>query len=234
MSINFFQVGGCVRDSLMGIKPHDIDFAVEAPSFEDMLEAVERRCSKVFRDADGVPVGAEFFTLRGIDPNIGPVDFVWAREDGPSSDGRHPDWVKPGDIFADLARRDFACNAIAITDSGEIIDPHDGQHDIEHRTLRFVGTAEDRLREDALRAFRGVRFEITKGFHLDFNARAAIDRMTPDQFDAVSTERIREELLRCFAHDTAASLRCLRDFPVLFDLALDRGLWLMPTMKGTK
>lgn len=227
MDVRFFRVGGCVRDELLGIPSKDIDFAVEAPSFEDMLRAVEARCTKVFL------VTPEFFTIRALDPELGGVDFVLCRKDGPSSDGRRPDFVEPGTIQDDLARRDFTVNAMAQdADDGFLIDPFDGQVDLANNTLRFVGKAEDRLAEDALRAFRGIRFEVTKRFHLDFTARGAIDRMKPSQFDAVSTERIREELLRCFAADTHRTLNILRDFPVLFSLMLDRGIWLKPTVEA--
>lgn len=228
----FFRVGGCVRDALLGIESKDIDFAVEAESFEAMAEAVKARCTKVFTDNDGRFIGQEFFTIRGIDPVLGAVDFVLCRKDGPSADGRRPDFVEAGTILDDLARRDFTVNAIAEQEDGTLLDPFGGAADVNGKTLRFVGFAEDRLAEDALRAFRGVRFQITKGFRLDSAARAAIRNMEADRFDAVSTERIREEMLRCFAKDTAASLRtfCV-EFPNLLDLALARGLWFLPTTK---
>lgn len=231
MAVRFFQVGGCVRDELLGLQSKDIDFAVEAESFEAMAEAVVARCTKVFRDNDGF-VGEKFLTIRGIDPEVGLVDFVLCRKDGPSTNGRHPDFVEPGTILDDLARRDFTVNAMARDEDGMLLDPHRGRDDLESRRLRFVGKAEDRLAEDALRAFRGLRFEITKGFALTVDAADAIRAMTPEAFEAVSTERIREELLRCFAHDTLLTLRTLDDFEVLLRLALDRGLWLKPTLEA--
>lgn len=226
----FFRVGGCVRDALLGIDSKDIDFAVEASSFSAMEAAVDARCTKVFRRPDGSHVGDGFGTIRGIDPKLGLVDFVLCRKDGPSSDGRHPDFVEAGTLHDDLARRDFTVNAMAETEDGTLIDPFGGQTDLLLRRLRFVGSADDRLAEDALRAFRGVRFQITRGFTLDSSARAAIRRMPTEQFDAVSTERIREELHKCFSKDTPESLRVLCvEFSNLLDLALSRGLWLKPT-----
>jgi tRNA nucleotidyltransferase (CCA-adding enzyme) len=227
--IRFFRVGGCVRDELLGIESKDIDFAVEAPSFDAMLAAVEARCSKVFRDKDGSPIGAEFFTLRGLDPELGPVDFVLCRKDGPSSDGRRPDFVEPGTLFDDLARRDFRCNAMARDEFGTLIDPFGGRGDTEAHRLNFVGVAEDRLAEDALRAFRALRFAVTKGFDMTADCEFAIGSMHKGAFDGVSTERIRDELLKMFAKDTAAALRVLMRFPLLLEVALDRGLWLKPT-----
>lgn len=229
--IRFFRVGGCVRDGLLGIPTKDIDFAVEAPSFESMAEAVLARCTKVFTDNDGKFIGQDFFTIRGIEPELGAVDFTLCRKDGPSTDGRHPDFVLIGDIFTDLARRDFTVNAMAIDDNNILFDPHGGQKDLEDRRLRFVGKPEDRLQEDALRAFRALRFAITKGFSLTEDTIIALATMEPEDFDAVSTERIREELFKMFAKNTKASLRTLLQFPVMLQLAFDRGLWLEPTTR---
>jgi tRNA nucleotidyltransferase/poly(A) polymerase len=231
--IEMFQIGGCVRDHLLGIKSKDIDFVVVAPSFEAMETHVRSICTKVFEDKDGVPVGAAFHTLRGIHPTLGAVDFVWARIDGPSSDGRHPDWVEPGSLEDDQRRRDFTVNSIAMLDDGSLIDPFGGAADVEAKVLRFVGRAEDRLREDALRAFRGVRFQITKGFRLELEDAEAIQTMKAEQFDAVSTERIREELHKCFAKDSIETMRVLMvEFPNLLNLAVARGLWFKPTTEA--
>lgn len=229
--IRFFQVGGCVRDSLLGVRSKDIDFAVEAPSFEAMADAVVARCSKVFTDNDGF-VGEKFLTIRGIEPELGAVDFTLCRKDGPSSNGRHPDFVEAGTILDDLARRDFTVNAMALTDEGELLDPHGGQIDLEARRLRFVGTPEDRLREDALRAFRALRFAITKSFSMTEGTILAIKEMEPEAFDAVSTDRVRDELFKMFSKDTAATLTVLLQFPVLFNVALSRGIWLRPTVEN--
>jgi tRNA nucleotidyltransferase/poly(A) polymerase len=223
-NIRFFQVGGCVRDELIGTPSKDIDFAVEAPSWEAMAKAVRARCSKVFLETP------EFLTIRGLDPDIGAVDFVLCRKDGTSTDGRRPDFVEPGTLFDDLARRDFSVNAMARDEDGVLIDPHGGREDLEAGRLRFVGDPEERLAEDALRAFRGLRFTVTKRFTMTDDTIFAIGSMHAEAFDAVSTDRIRDELHKMFAADTAASITILsHTFPLLLEVALDRGLWLKPT-----
>ncbi len=233
--IRFFQVGGCVRDELLGVPTKDIDFAVEAPSFEAMADAVVARCTKVFTGKDGGFIGQEFFTIRGIDPDLGPVDFVLCRKDGPSTDGRRPDFVEPGTLADDLARRDFTVNALARGEDGVLVDPHHGREDLEAGRLRFVGNPEDRLQEDALRAFRGVRFAVTKKFVMTDDTTFAIQDLHTEAFDAVSTDRIRDELHKMFATDTAASLNLLvNQFPILLETALTRGLWLRPTTEAPK
>jgi tRNA nucleotidyltransferase (CCA-adding enzyme) len=239
VSMKMFLVGGAVRDGLLGRQSKDLDFSVEIPSmigqpvaagFDAMRDAVEAQGFTIFVESP------EHLTLRAKFPKghvnekmVG--DFVLCREDGPSSDGRHPEWVQVGDLAADLRRRDFTINALAMDEDGNIIDHHRGVEDLKSGALRFVGNPWDRLQEDALRAFRGFRFQITKGLVLDSAARSAIRSMEVDQFDAVSTERIREELTRCFAFDTSRTLLMLGEFPTLLRLALGRGLWLKPTLE---
>jgi tRNA nucleotidyltransferase (CCA-adding enzyme) len=223
-----FKVGGCVRDEFLGLESKDIDFAVEAPSFEALLEFATERCTRVFE------VKPEHFTVRGHDAELGDVDFVLCRKDGPSSDGRHPDFVEAGTILDDLARRDFTVNAMARDAEGVLLDPHGGREDLEAGVLRFVGSAEDRLAEDALRAFRGLRFSVTKRFTLDDTALAALQAMHAEAFDAVSTNRMRDELHKMFATDTAASLAVLAKVPLILEVALSRGLWLKPTLEKAK
>jgi tRNA nucleotidyltransferase (CCA-adding enzyme) len=223
-----FQVGGCVRDEMLGLESKDIDFAVEAPSFEALVAFAEERCTKVFK------VDPDHFTVRGLDAELGPVDFVLCRKDGPSSDGRHPDFVEPGTILDDLARRDFTVNAMARDAEGVLLDPHGGREDLEAGLLRFVGSAEDRLAEDALRAFRALRFSVTKRFTLTPETVEALGAMHTEAFDAVSTDRMRDELHKMFATDTAAALTVLAQFPLILEVALSRGLWLKPTTEAVK
>jgi tRNA nucleotidyltransferase (CCA-adding enzyme) len=97
-----------------------------------------------------------------------------------------------------------------VTSSGSILDPFDGRTDLLDGRLRCVGNAEDRMREDALRALRAIRFAVTKGFvwDLDLNLTMVSDWLPP-LLASVSVERRREELLRCFQHDTPATLDML-------------------------
>lgn len=231
--IRLYRVGGCLRDQLLGISSKDTDFAAVAPSWEALLDYVDT-IGHIWQTKE------DKFTVRARHPKLGDIDVVWARKEGPYSDLRRPDWVEPGTILDDLARRDFTVNAMAEDpETGELIDPFFGQFDLKQRTLRFVGDPTDRLVNpdtggDALRAFRGIRFEITKGFFLDFKAKAAIQEMEPEHFEAVSTDRIRDELMLCFKHDVRDTLDVLFEFPNLFALALDRGIWLKPTTEGRK
>lgn len=225
--IQVFKVGGAVRDEFLGVESKDIDYAVEAPSFEAMREFIASN-GKIYLEKP------EFFTIRakiaGED-----ADFVLCRKEHGYTDGRRPDLVTPGDIYDDLSRRDFTINAIAIhIGQGTVVDPHNGVVDIQRKLLRCVGNAEDRFSEDSLRMIRAVRFAITKGFALDWDIQNALhDRGLLHNLENVSRERIREELNRCFKFNTLATLKLFERFPKLRNVVFsDSDLWLEATNKS--
>lgn len=231
MTVEIFEVGGAVRDSLLGLESHDIDYTVVAGSFEEMEDFI------VSQGLTIVVSKPEFGTIRAITANGktfrgdgGGIDFVWAREDGPYTDGRRPDWTKPADLKHDLARRDFTVNAMAIAANGMIIDPFGGQEDLAVMRLRAVGNPTDRIKEDPLRMLRALRFVVTKGFRMHRALFNAIDS-NGDLITTVSQERIREELLRMFQADTLKTLSLLNEFPRLRDTIFAGGIWLMPTLR---
>jgi tRNA nucleotidyltransferase/poly(A) polymerase len=230
MTVKMFEVGGCVRDELLGVPSKDIDFSVVAENFGQMHAAITEAGLKIVLSTP------EFATIRAVGEfrgHKGGLDFVWARVDGPSSDGRHPDWTAPGSLHDDLARRDFTVNAMAKDENGVIIDPFMGQEDLQARVLRFVGDPADRLAEDSLRALRAIRFAITKGFAWHPETEDALHAMDPATLASVSVERRREEMHKAFQHDTLTTLRVLSDMGHDFQKAVFAdGLWLMPTLKG--
>jgi len=233
MSVEVFEVGGCVRDSLLGVSSKDIDYSCIANSFEDLLAFVEMNEFKI------VLIKPEYGTIRAITPKTGfrgytgVIDFVWAREEGPYSDGRRPDWTKPTDLLSDLRRRDFTVNAMARNSQGILIDPFGGQVDLRNRELRAVGNAEDRIREDALRALRAIRFAVTKQMHISHDIRQVLySDWLPPLLSSVSVERIREELDKAFAFDTILTLDIFEGLSLEFKQAVFRsGLRLQPTLK---
>lgn len=227
MTVQIYKVGGAVRDEFLGVKSKDIDFAVEAPSYDAMREYIANR-GKIFLEKP------EFFTIRAkIDGED--ADFVLCRKEHGYTDGRRPDLVTAGDIYDDLSRRDFTINAIAIrVGDGTVFDPHSGVRDIATRTIRCVGCAKDRFTEDSLRLLRAVRFSITKGFNLYNDIRVCLE--TPAmvaKLENVSKERIREELNRMMKFDTLATLKMFERFPALREVVFsDPELWLEATNKA--
>jgi tRNA nucleotidyltransferase/poly(A) polymerase len=244
----FFEVGGCVRDSLLGIESNDIDFAVvpneQFDSVEVAFEAMKEHLVALgFDPKKETSLNCEphqFLTIRAKVSNDSPLkgitdyaDFVLARKDGPYKDGRRPEWVKPGTLLDDLSRRDFKCNAIARAIDGTLIDPFDGQRDIKDRVISFVGNAETRVREDGLRILRAFRFEITKGFKMDSEAWDVVrSEFGAEMLGKQKVERVREELVKMFRADTLGSLSLLCDLPSHTRAAIFRdGLRLDATMK---
>jgi tRNA nucleotidyltransferase (CCA-adding enzyme) len=224
--VNVYQVGGSVRDEILGLHSKDIDYAVEASSYEEMRDWVYQNTDKVFLETP------QFFTIRAL-RNGEAVDFVLCRKEGTYSDGRHPDKVEVGTIYDDLARRDFTMNAIAKRDDGSYLDPHGGVVDLKYNTIRCVGETRARFEEDPLRILRAMRFSITKDMFISGDIAETfrnVSMMHRLQGASLSVERIREELLKCFAHSTSSTMTWFRDYPML-DYCLRDGLWLAPTLK---
>lgn len=239
-SIKIYQVGGSVRDELLGIKSKDIDYAVEAPSFEVMKEYLTEKGYKIFLETPEYltirakfPDGHPFIKLSG---GVNVVDFTLCRTESGYSDSRHPDEVKVSNLMGDLSRRDFTVNAIAKDIDGSFIDPFNGQKDLENGILKCVGNAHDRLEEDALRALRAIRFTITKGFEMDDELRSALQsKWLPPLLEKISIERVRQELYKAFAADTLRTMKILHEFSDEFRAAVFRDeLWLQPTSKKSK
>jgi len=224
----FYEVGGCVRDEIIGVKSKDIDYAVESPNFDTMRVAIENRGGTIFMEQP------EFFTIRAKVPNLGCADFVLCRKDGHYRDGRHPESVAVGTLHDDLARRDFTMNAIAKDEDGNIIDPFGGISSIEVGTIRCVGNALTRMVEDPLRLLRALRFAVTKRMGLDKDIKACLENynLIGSIRNTVSVERIREELTKAFLCDTPATLDYLYQYGHL-RTAIFRGqdIRLLPTMR---
>jgi len=233
--LNFFEVGGCVRDEMLGLPVKDVDFSVEAPSFEVMVATLRAQGFKVWQE------NPEFLTVRAGVPKghvlasrTKDADFVMCRADGPSSDGRRPDFVTPGTVFDDLARRDFTVNAMARDEAGNLVDPFNGREDLAAGRLRFVGDAMTRVTEDGLRVLRGFRFMVTKGFVAEAETwRVLLSPEAAEMLRCVSVERVRDELDKMFRADTLEAMGLLSALPEATTAAIFRdGLRLSPTLKA--
>ena len=238
----FAEVGGAVRDKFLGVDSKDVDFvAVPTQQFDTADDAFNALVAhlketgfKVFLETP------QFFTVRAQVPvwdfnlreRTTVADFVLARKDGPSSDGRRPDFVLPGTLMDDLTRRDFTVNAMAMMND-ELIDPFGGREDLDNNLLRFVGNPNDRIVEDGLRVMRALRFHITKGFDVDADTWDAVNsEFAAEMLMKVSTERIREELEKMFLFNTVQSMETLSNVRRSLNRAIFRdGLRLMPTSK---
>jgi tRNA nucleotidyltransferase/poly(A) polymerase len=238
--MQFFEVGGCVRDELLGVKSKDIDYTVvlgendwhegdDITPFECMYLTLQINGFEIFLSTP------EFLTVRARFPkghkNSGiTADFVLARKESDYTDGRRPDKVEPGTLMDDLRRRDFTMNAIAKDSEGNLIDPFNGQWDIEHRIIRAVGDPAERFEEDALRIMRALRFKVTKGFSIEYDTQKCMVGYM-ETLAGVSPERVREELTKMFNADPMETIYTLDVFAV-FPIIFDMGINFQPTMKA--
>lgn len=209
-----YAVGGCVRDSLRGVEPHDWDFTTSAPPPD-----IER----VFADHQTVSVGKKYGTVAVIvEGEL--YEITTFRVDGEYSDARHPDEVRFSEKLSDdLARRDFTVNAMAYNDEEGLIDLYGGMEDISNGVIRCVGDPQQRFSEDALRILRALRFAATLGFTIEPQTSEAILRQRRLLTD-ISSERIREELLKLLCGDKADFI--LRRYRAVIAV-------FIPELKGT-
>lgn len=242
MTVTLYEVGGCVRDELLGVKSKDIDYTAVVTNLDSIYvdPYTHLRDWLVDQDFTIFVETPQFLTLRAQFPKVNGVkrtvtaDFVLARKDGSYYDGRRPESVEPGTLLDDLKRRDFTVNAIAKDEAGVLIDPFDGVKDLRAGVLRAVGNAEDRIREDALRALRAVRFAVTKALTMDEELADTLRaEWLPPLLAKVVKERRQQELEKAFKYSTLDTFEMLMHLPPDFrDAVFADGLWLKPTLEG--
>jgi tRNA nucleotidyltransferase (CCA-adding enzyme) len=187
-------VGGAVRDALLGHRHLDWDLATAARP--DEVRALFKRT---------VPVGIEFGTV-GVFDRAGVMHEVTTFRRDVRTDGRHAVVQFGVSLDEDLARRDFTVNAIAYSPSRDSLhDPFEGRADLEQRRIRAVGVAEDRMREDRLRALRAIRFAARFGFTIDEETWWAIVSSAP-HLGKLSAERVKQEIEKTMEQVTAPGL----------------------------
>lgn len=164
-----YIVGGCVRDKLLGLHPHDYDITTSAKPNE---------IKRVFKDFKTILIGEEFGTVGVlIDETL--YEVTTFRIDGKYLNFRKPENVTfSKSLREDLKRRDFTINAMAMDSSGELYDPFGGKKDLDDKILRAVGRPNERIKEDAIRILRAIRFAGRFDFYIE-----------DELFDAISFER---------------------------------------------
>ena len=191
-----YIVGGCVRDLLRKAEPNDWDVATNAKP-----EDIEKLFLKSYSDNK---FGTVTVLTGSKNPKLKEIEITTFRIDEKYSDGRHPDSIKYAKtIEEDLTRRDFTVNAMALIGK-DVIDPFKGEKDLKNKTIRAVGSPQDRFSEDALRMIRAVRFICTlgEGWELEEKTKSAIKKHVK-LFKVISQERIREELMKIIMSEKA-------------------------------
>lgn len=191
-----YAVGGCVRDSLLGIPPHDFDLCTDAKP---------EQTEGVFASHRLILAGKKHGTVSVITDG-GIVEITTFRQEGTYADNRRPDWVEfIGDIREDLARRDFTVNAMAFSPTRGLQDPFGGSEDLRCKILRAVGDPVQRFREDSLRILRGVRFSVTYGLTPDPETEVAM-LSEAGLMDNLARERVFDELSKILLRVSARDL----------------------------
>ena len=190
-----YVVGGCVRDSLLGLTPHDWDLCTSALPQQVMELFGAQRC---------IPTGLQHGTVT-VKQSGALYEITTFRTEGTYTDGRHPDEVHfVPDVREDLARRDFTINAMAYNEKEGLVDPFGGQADLQSGIVRAVGVPRQRFTEDALRILRLYRFAARFGFAIDPPTAQAAQELCA-HLDCVSVERIEEELAKLLAAPAPAA-----------------------------
>lgn len=239
-----FEVGGCVRDEIIGVHTNDIDFTFVLENtdqtvdegWDEMLSHLKTEGFKIFLETK------DCFTVRAKFPkghmNEGLVaDFVMARKEVGYIDGTRQPILELGTLEDDLTRRDFTLNALAKDLEGNIIDLFDGQTHLSQKVLITPLEPIKTFMDDPLRMIRALRFSITKGFDIHPTVWNAI--FTPGLIEklseVVSQERIQGEVMKMMKHDTVKTLRLLsvidKKDSRLIEIMFKDKMWLMPTTK---
>lgn len=171
-----YAVGGCVRDAVMGIEPHDFDLASSATP-EEML--------KVFKGHRLIETGLKHGTVTVLMDGM-PLEITTFR----SADGGYARTLEE-----DLLHRDLTMNAMAYHPEEGIIDPFGGQKDIQNGVIRCVDNAESRILEDPLRMLRAARFASVFGFAVEEETQKAM-AIHKELLREVSVERLASELIK--------------------------------------
>ena len=239
-----FEVGGCVRDEIIGVHTNDIDFTFVLENtdqtvdegWDEMLSHLKTEGFKIFLETK------DCFTVRAKFPkghvNEGLVaDFVMARKEVGYIDGTRQPILELGTLEDDLNRRDFTLNALAKDLDGNIIDLVEGESHLSQKVLITPLEPIKTFMDDPLRMIRALRFSITKGFDIHPTVWNAI--FTPGLIEklseVVSQERIQGEVTKMMKHDTVKTLRLLsvidKKDSRLIEIMFKDKMWLMPTTK---
>ena len=203
-SYEAYMVGGCVRDSILGVEPKDYDITTSAKP-EETISLFEKT----------IPTGLKHGTITVI-INSTPYEVTTFRTEGIYLDNRRPSSVDfVTDIKEDLSRRDFTINALAYNENTGLIDYFNGVNDIKNKIIRCVGDADKRFKEDALRMLRAIRFSCQLTFDIEENTLKAI-KDNYKLIENISFERIRDEICKILiSPNPSRGLELLKDTNLL-------------------
>ncbi|WP_297136636.1 CCA tRNA nucleotidyltransferase, partial [Terrisporobacter sp.] len=191
-----FIVGGCVRDSVIGIQPHDYDITTSA---------TPQKIMEIFKEFKCIETGIEHGTISVvIDNEI--YEITTYRIEGEYKDHRRPDKVKfTCNLQDDLKRRDFTINAMAYNEKTKLVDIFGGKSDIDKKIIKTVGNPNERFNEDGLRMIRAIRFSSKLDFDIEEDTLKAIYD-NAHIIENISKERITDEFSKIILSDRPENL----------------------------
>lgn len=206
-----FIVGGCVRDIILNKVPNDYDITTNATPDEVI---------SIFNEYKTIPTGIKHGTITLIMDN-NHYEITTYRIEGKYSDNRRPDNVEyTKSIIEDLKRRDFTVNSMAYNHKIGLIDEFNGIYDINNKTIRCVGDASTRFKEDALRMIRAIRFSAKLNFDIEDNTIKSIYENS-NLIVNVSKERIKDELNKIIISQNPQSLHLIYDTKLFKYMGID-------------
>ena len=186
-----YIVGGFVRDYIMRLESNDIDITTSA---------TPREIKKIFKDVEikkNIDARDNYGSIRVNYKNI-IFEVTTFREEMTYLDNRHPSSIRyVNDLNIDLKRRDFTINAICMDKDGEIIDPLNGEKDLENKIIKTIVKSDKSFKDDALRILRAIRFSVTLGFSLSKETELGIIK-AKKYLKNISYERKKVELDKIF------------------------------------
>ena len=191
-----YIVGGCVRDAILGLKPHDYDITTSAPP-DAIID--------IFKGFRCIETGIQHGTVSiVIEKDI--YEITTYRIEGEYKDHRRPESVDfTNKLEEDLKRRDFTINAMAYNEKEGLIDLFGGKEDIESRVIRTVGNTYDRFNEDGLRMIRAIRFSSKLDFQIEEDTLKAIYD-NANIIEDISLERITDEFSKIILSDNPENI----------------------------
>lgn len=188
-----YLVGGCVRDMVMGLEPHDYDISTNAKPNQILEIFGGKQMGSVLKRE-----GEEFGTVTVKRGNF-QFEITTFRKEKGYSDGRHPDKVEwTNSLVEDLHRRDFTINAMAMNKEGNLIDPFNGKADIMNRRIRAVSKVS--FVEDKLRILRAIRFAARFNFVIEDATYRDMVKYAHQVMSTIAKERVNTELVKMFGY----------------------------------